>query len=287
MKKSLILILTALLLVLAGCGQSASTSSNTTGSASDASGAAAPEEKKSTEMTTIKVASLPAPMDAILLLVKPLLVEDGINLEIVEMSDNIQPNDALANKEVDANFFQHVPYAEAYNEARGSKIVPIQPVYNALYAGYSSKHKSIEELPDSAIVVIPNDPPNIAHSLLLLEQNDLIELKEGAGIKAGLQDITSNPKNLQFKEVDLLTLNRMMDDADLVTMYPAYAKPLGLSAKKDALIVEKDMEAFAITLMAREDNKNDPALLKLAERMRGPEVVKFLEEEYTDTYPAF
>ncbi|OWR30844.1 ABC transporter substrate-binding protein [Saccharibacillus sp. O23] len=286
MKKSLILILTALFLVLAGCGQAATTSSDKT-SDKTKTDAAATESTESKELTTLKVASLPAPMDAILLLVKPLLVEDGINLEIVEMSDNIQPNDALANKEVDANFFQHVPYAEAYNEAKGAHIVPVQPVYNAMYAGYSKKYKSIDELPDGASVAIPNDPPNIAHSLLLLEQNNLIKLKDGVGIKATIQDITSNPKNLQFKEVDLLTLNRMMDDVDMVTMYPAYAKPLGLSAKKDALIVEKDMQAFAITLMAREDNKNDPAIQKLAERMRGPEVKKFLEEEYTDTYPAF
>lgn len=286
MKKSLILILTALFLVLAGCGQAATTSSDKTAGKTKTD-AAATESTESKELTTLKVASLPAPMDAILLLVKPLLVEDGINLEIVEMSDNIQPNDALANKEVDANFFQHVPYAEAYNEAKGAHIVPVQPVYNALYAGYSKKYKSIDELPDGASVAIPNDPPNIAHSLLLLEQNNLIKLKDGVGIKATIQDITSNPKNLQFKEVDLLTLNRMMDDVDMVTMYPAYAKPLGLSAKKDALIVEKDMQAFAITLMAREDNKDDPAIQKLAERMRGPEVKKFLEEEYTDTYPAF
>lgn len=286
MKKSLILILTALFLVLAGCGQAATTSSDKTTDKTKTD-AAATENTANKELTTLKVASLPAPMDAILLLVKPLLVEDGINLEIVEMSDNIQPNDALANKEVDANFFQHVPYAEAYNEAKGAHIVPVQPVYNALYAGYSKKYKSIDELPDGASVAIPNDPPNIAHSLLLLEQNNLIKLKDGVGIKATIQDITSNPKNLQFKEVDLLTLNRMMDDVDMVTMYPAYAKPLGLSAKKDALIVEKDMQAFAITLMAREDNKNDPAIQKLAERMRGPEVKKFLEEEYTDTYPAF
>lgn len=286
MKKSLILILTALFLVLAGCGQAATTSSDKTADKTKTD-AAATESTESKELTTLKVASLPAPMDAILLLVKPLLVEDGINLEIVEMSDNIQPNDALANKEVDANFFQHVPYAEAYNEAKGAHIVPVQPVYNALYAGYSKKYKSIDELPDGASVAIPNDPPNIAHSLLLLEQNNLIKLKDGVGIKATIQDITSNPKNLQFKEVDLLTLNRMMDDVDMVTMYPAYAKPLGLSAKKDALIVEKDMQAFAITLMAREDNKDDPAIQKLAERMRGPEVKKFLEEEYTDTYPAF
>ncbi len=286
MKKSLILILTALFLVLAGCGQAANTSSDKTTDKTKTD-AAATENTANKELTTLKVASLPAPMDAILLLVKPLLVEDGINLEIVEMSDNIQPNDALANKEVDANFFQHVPYAEAYNEAKGAHIVPVQPVYNALYAGYSKKYKSIDELPDGASVAIPNDPPNIAHSLLLLEQNNLIKLKDGVGIKATIQDITSNPKNLQFKEVDLLTLNRMMDDVDMVTMYPAYAKPLGLSAKKDALIVEKDMQAFAITLMAREDNKNDPAIQKLAERMRGPEVKKFLEEEYTDTYPAF
>lgn len=246
------------------------------------------EESQKAEETVLKVASLIPPMTDILEIAKPLLKEDGINLEIVILSDNVQPNNALANKEVDANFFQHVPYMEQYNESAGSSLTPVQPIYHAIYGAYSKKHKTLEELPDGAVISIANDASNVGRSLVLLEKAGLIKLKEGKGINATLNDITENKKNFDFKALDLLMLARSYDDVDLTVMTPAYASPLGLTPKKDALATETDDSAFAITLVSREDNKNDEAIKKLAERMTGPEVRKFLKDEYDEiAIPAF
>lgn len=248
---------------------------------------AKPESQAGQEVT-LKIATLIPPMTDVLDIVKPLLKEDGVNLEIIVLSDNVQPNTALANKEVDANFFQHVPYMKQYNEANNANLVAVQPIYNAIYGGYSKNYKSIDELPEGATIAIANDPSNIGRSLVMLEQNGLIKLKEGVGFDATQADITENKKNFKFQEVDLLMLARMMDDADLVAMTPAYASPLGLTPKKDALLIEKDDSHFAITMVAREDNKDSEAIQKLAKRMAGPEVKAFFEEKYADiVIPAF
>lgn len=263
----------ALLLLLAACGSEETEKQ---------------EENKKTEETTLKVASLIPPMTDILEIAKPLLKEEGINLEIVILSDNVQPNNALADKEVDANFFQHVPYMEQYNESTGSSLTPVQPIYHAIYGAYSKKYKTLDELPEGAVITIANDASNVGRSLVLLEKAGLIKLKEGKGIKATVNDITENKKNFDFKALDLLMLARSYDDADLAVMTPAYASPLGLTPKKDALAVETDDSAFAITLVSREDNKSDEAIKKLAEAMTGPEVRKFLEDEYNEiAIPAF
>ena len=204
------------------------------------------------------------------------------------MSDNVQPNDALANKEVDANFFQHVPYMEQYNESKNAHLAAVQPVYHAVYGAYSKKYKSMEELPDGATIAIANDPSNIARSLMMLDKAGVIKLKEGAGLEATQADIVENSHNYKFEEVDLLMLARMLDDADLVLMTPAYASPLGLTPKKDALLTETVDSAFAITLVAREDNKDSEPVQKLAKAISSPEVKQFLEQKYDEiALPAF
>jgi D-methionine transport system substrate-binding protein len=274
MKKSMILMLTLMVLIVAGCGSNKAADNNAA--------------KSSDELTKLKIATLIPPMTEILDIVKPLLKEDGIDLEIVVLSDNVQPNEALANKEVDANFFQHVPYMKQFNESKGANLVAVQPVYNAIYGGYSKRYKKIDDLPEAATLVMANDPSNIGRSLQMFATANLIKLKDGVGIKATQADITENPKNFKFKEVDLLMLARMLDDADLVAMTPAYASPLGLTPKKDALITEGDDSEFTITLVAREDNKDSEAIQKLAKRISGPEVKKFLEDNYADiALPAF
>ncbi|OKP94982.1 MetQ/NlpA family ABC transporter substrate-binding protein [Paenibacillus sp. P46E] len=276
MKKTLkyTLMLLVLVMIAAGCGNNKE--------AGDTPAAASSEPVK------IKVASLIPPMTDILDIVKPLLKEDGVDMEIVILSDNVQPNEALANKEVDANFFQHVPYMEQFNAGKGSKLVAVQPVYDAIYGGYSKRYKAIADLPEGATLVMANDPSNIGRSLQMFAQAGLIKLKEGVGIQATQADITENAKNFKFKEVDLLMLARTLDDADLVAMTPAYASPLGLTPKKDALITEGEDSEFTITLVAREDNKNSDAIQKLAKRISGPEVKKFLEDKYADiALPAF
>jgi D-methionine transport system substrate-binding protein len=278
--KMMFLLLAVMMLIAAGCGQQSAPSGTAGEKADQAAGAK--------EETTLKVATLIPPMTDVLELVKPLLQEDGINLEIVVLSDNVQPNTALASGEVDANFFQHVPYMEQYNEANNTHLVGIQPIYHAIYGGYSKRFKKIEDLPEGATIAMANDPSNIGRSLVMFEKNGLIKLKEGEGINATQADIVENPKNFKFEEVDLLMLARTLDDVDLVAMTPAYAAPLGLTPKKDALIKEDVDSKFAITLVAREDNKDSEAIRKLAERMSGPEVKKFFEDNYADiAIPAF
>ncbi|MUG86657.1 ABC transporter substrate-binding protein [Paenibacillus timonensis] len=281
--------LALLMFVLSACGNNgnASNASNS-GTAETGVGAPAAAESETTEMTTLKVASLIPPMTDILELIKPQLKEEGINLEVVVLSDNIQPNDALANKEVDANFFQHVPWMEEYNKNKDATLVPVQPVYHAVYGAYSKRYKSMEELPDGATIVIANDATNGGRSLDMLDKAGVIKLKEGVGIQATLADIVENSHNYKFEEVDLLMLARMLDDADLVLMTPAYASPLGLTPKKDALLTETVESAFAITLVARQDNQDSEPIQKLAKAISSPEVKKFLEDNYNEiALPAF
>lgn len=274
MKKTMVLLLTLMVILVTGCGEKKSSEASTV--------------QNSGEPTKLKIATLIPPMTDILDIVKPLLQEDGVELEIVVLSDNVQPNEALANKEIDANFFQHVPYMEQFNASKGSELVAVQPVYNAIYGGYSKRIQSIDDLQDGATLVMANDPSNIGRSLVMFEAAGLIKLKEGVGIQATQADIVENPRKFVFEEVDLLMLARMLDDADLVAMTPAYASPLGLTPAKDALITESEDAEFAITLVAREDNKDSAAIQKLAERISGPDVRKFLEDNYADiALPAF
>ncbi|WP_057759752.1 MetQ/NlpA family ABC transporter substrate-binding protein [Cytobacillus praedii] len=276
--KKLVLIVTMFLLILAGCGQS-----NDETKEKDSKKAASEKEE-----VTLKVASLIPPMTEILELVKPKLAEEGINLEMVVLGDNVQPNTALAAKEVDANFFQHVPYMEEFNRNNNAELVPIVPIYFANYGVYSKDYKSMDELPEGSVIAIANDVSNIDRSLSLLAQHGVITLKEKSGPYYTQADITDNPKNYKFEEVDLLMLARMYDDADAVVMTPAYAAPLGLTPKSDALLTEGVENNFAITLVARKDNADSEPIQKLAEVMTSPEVREFLEKNYDETaIPAF
>jgi D-methionine transport system substrate-binding protein len=273
----LLTLFAVVMLLVAGCGGQKQAAQETQ-----------PKEATSQKEVTLKVATLIPPMTDVLDIVKPLLKQDGVNLEIVVLSDNIQPNNALAAHEVDANFFQHAPFMQQYNESNKSDLVAVKPIYNAIYGAYSKKYKNIKDLPEGATIAIANDPANTGRSLVMMEQNGLIKLKEGVGYHATQADIVENKKKFVFKEVDLLMLARSLDDVDMAAMYPAYAKPLGLTPKKDALITEKDDTHFAINLVARKDNADSDAIQKLAKRMTGPEVRKFFEDNYKDSViPAF
>jgi D-methionine transport system substrate-binding protein len=240
------------------------------------------------EQVTLNVASLIPPMTEILDLVKPQLEEEGVNLEVVVLGDNVQPNNALAAEEVDANFFQHVPYMEEFNRNNDAELVPVTPIYFANYGVYAKEYDEMDQLPEGAVIAIANDVSNIDRSLALLAQHEVITLKEKTGPYYTLGDITENPKNYKFEEVDLLMLARMYDDADAVVMTPAYAAPLGLTPKNDALLTEGVDNEFAITLVARKNNAESEAIQKLAEAMTSPEVKQFLEENYAETaIPAF
>lgn len=275
MKKIFMLGMMAILL-LAGCGQEKEGNKSET------------VQEKENEKVTLKVASLIPPMTEILELVEPTLAEEGIELEMVVLGDNVQPNTALANGEVDANFFQHVPYMEEFNRTNDAELVPIKPIYFANYGVYSKEYQTMDELPEGSVVAIANDLSNIDRSLALLAQHDVITLREKTGTYYTQADIVENPKKLKFEEVDLLMLARMYDDADAVVMTPAYAAPLGLTPKSDALLTEGTENDFAITLIARKDNVDSEPIQKLAQAMTSQEVREFLEENYDETaIPAF
>lgn len=263
-------ILFIAMLVVAGCSNSSQTSS----------------EEQAAE--TLKIGTLIPPMTDILEIVKPLMEEEGIDLEIIVLGDNIQPNNALQHEEIDANFFQHGPFMEQYNSQNDADLVVIEPIYHAIFGGYSKKYKSIDELPEGAVIAVPNDAVNLGRALILLDEKGLITLKDNTDLSATQADIVANAKNYKLEEVDLLMLARMMDDADLVMLYPAYAAPLGLTPAKDALITEGLESRYAISLVAREDNADSKAIKILAEKMTGPEVRKFLKENNAETaLPAF
>lgn len=277
MMKKLWMMITALLILLVGCGKAENETEENT------------NVEKDTEQT-IKVATASSIeiVSEIMEIAEKLLAEQGIRLENVVVSDNIQPNTALAEKEVDANFFQHALWMQTFNENNNSNLVVVEPVYHAALGLYSKEYKSMEELPEGATIAVPNDPTNLGRALAFLDAKGVIQLKEGTGIYGTLQDIEKNPKKYQFKEVDLLMLARMYDDADASVMYPSYAMPLNLSPSKDALLVEDPIDDFAISLVAREDNADSDLVQKLADAVTSPEVKQFLEENYPESAaPAF
>lgn len=281
--KKLVFTMLAAVLLLTACGQANNNASNS----SQSNATPAPNAEVS-EPVTLKVASLISPMTDILELAKPILAEQNISLEVVVLGDNVQPNTALQAKEVDANFFQHVPYMEQFNANNNANLTPVVPIYFANYGVYSKNYDSVDAIPDGAVVAIANDVSNIDRSLKLLAQHGVITLKETTEAYYTQADIVENPKNLKLEEVDLLMLARMYDDADAVIMTPAYAKPLNLTPKNDALLTEGIDNDFAITLVAREDNVNDEVIQALAKAMQSDTVKQFLEENYAETsIPAF
>lgn len=270
MKKLLFVILTVLVFALAACGKT--------------------EDKSSAanEQTKLKVASLIPPMTDILEVAKPLLAKDGIDLEVVVLSDNVQPNAALAAKEVDANLFQHQPFMKEYNKANDANLVAIQKVYYPNFSIYSKKYDSWDALPTGAKIAVANDASNIDRTLQLLAQNKAITLGEKKDTYYTFKDITNNPKNIEFKEVDLLMLARTYDEVDAVTLYPAYAAPLGLTPSKDALLQELPGNDYAIQLVTREDNQDDEVIQKLKKAITSEEVRDYLEKNFKETsIPAF
>lgn len=276
MKKLVMLFAMLSVFLLTACGNN------------DAADKNSKEKEAQSENTTLKVASLIPPMTDILEIAKPILAEQNIDLEIVVLGDNVQPNAALAAGEVDANLFQHQPFMKEFNKANGSNLVAIQQIYYPNFSIYSKKYDNWEALPEGATLAIANDASNIDRTLQLLVQNKVLTLGEKQDAYYTIKDIKENPKNLQFKEVDLLMLARMYDEADIVAMYPAYAAPLGLTPSADALLQELPGNDFAIQLVTREDNQNDEVIQKLKEAVTSEEVRQFLEGNFKETsIPAF
>lgn len=237
---------------------------------------------------TLKVGASPVPHAAILKFVQPALKEQGVNLEIKEFTDYVQPNVQVNEKQLDANFFQHKPYLEQFNKDQNMTLEAVAAVHIEPFGAYSKKIKKVDELADGATVALPNDPTNNGRALALLEKNGMIKLKEGVGISGTVKDIVENKKNLDFKEVEAAMLPRVLEEVDLALINTNYALEAKLVPTKDALFLEDKESPYANYLVARPDNKDSDALQKLAKALNTPEVKKFIEDEYKGAVvPAF
>lgn len=232
----------------------------------------------------LKVGATPAPHKEILEAAQPLLQQKGIKLEIVEFTDYILPNKALANGELDANYFQHVPYLEDFSKENQLDLTYTVKVHFEPMGIYPGKSKNLAQLPEKAVIAVPNDPTNEARALLLLEQAGLIKVKPGAGLKATRQDIIENPKQLQIQELDAAQIPRSLPDVDLAVINGNYAVEAGLNAGKDALVSEdKNSEAaqtFGNIIAVRKGDENKEAIKALGEVLLSQEIKKFIEEKY-------
>lgn len=274
MKKKMLgmIILTLVLIVMAACGNKAA------------------DKTTDKEDKVIKVASHMTPMTDVVEKAGEAIKKDGYTIELVQVNDNIQYNELLKNKEVDANFAQHEPYMQKFNSEKDANLVAIQKIYNAKVGFYSKSYKNIADIPKGSKVAIPNDVSNEGRALAILADQGLIKLKDGVGFNGTIKDVTENKKDLQWLQVDLLNLSSAYDEDNvaLVYNYPTYIAKLNLTPN-DALFLEKKVDdRFAISLVAREDNKDSAKIKVLKKAMTSKEVRDFLEKEHSSTLvPAF
>ncbi|KAF1302072.1 hypothetical protein IV487_10140 [Enterococcus saccharolyticus] len=255
-----------------------------------ACGAKEGEDKASSEDKVIKVAGQAPPMTDVVKVAAEVAKEDGWDVQLVQVNDNVAYNDMVSSKEADASFAQHKPFMEKYNSEKGTDLVAIQPIYDAKVGFYSKDYKSVDEIPEGAKVAIPNDVSNEGRALAILAEQNLITLPEGTGAEGTLKDIVENPKNLEFLQVDLLNLAEAYSEPDvaLVYNYPTYISKIGLTPD-DALFLEQNIDQrFSIQLVAREDNKDSDKIKALKKAMTSDKVREFLEEEHSATLvPSF
>ena len=234
------------------------------------------------------VAATPVPHAEILELIKPTLAKEGVDLEIKVFTDYVQPNVQVAEKHLDANYFQTLPYLESFNKGKGTNLTTVIGVHVEPFGGYSKKVKNLSELKDGATIAIPNEGSNSGRALILLQKAGLIELKDPTNAVSTPKDIAKNPHNFKFKELESALLPRVLDEVDLDMINTNYALEAGLNPATDALIIEGADSPYVNFLVARPDNKDSVAIQKLAKALTSPEVKAFIAEKYKGAVlPAF
>ena len=237
---------------------------------------------------TLSVAATAVPHAEILEFVKPTLAKEGVDLKVKVFTDYIQPNVQVAEKRLDANFFQHQPYLDEFNKAKGTHLVSVAGVHIEPLGVYSTKVKELDKLPSGAAVVIPNDATNGGRALLLLDKAGVIKLKDNTNILSTIKDIAENPKNLKFRELEAATIPRVLTQVDAALINTNYALEAKLNPEKDALAIEGKDSPYVNILVTREDNKDADAVKKLVQALHSPEVKQFITEKYKGAVvPAF
>ena len=278
---------------LAGCGggaketTAAQTAAETTAAESTAAESKAEEstaaETTAADLKPVVVGASPAPHAEILEAAKPLMAAKGYDLQIQEYTDYVIPNQALDGGDLDANYFQHKPYLDSFNEQNGTHLASAGTIHYEPFGIYAGKTTDLSALPDKATVLVPNDVTNEARALLLLEAQGFIKLKKGAGLEATPNDIVENPKNLDIVELEAAQLPRSLADCDIAVINGNYAIEAGLKVT-DALATESSDSLAATTygnvVAVREGDENSDAIKALIESLTSPEVKAFMENTY-------
>jgi len=227
----------------------------------------------------LSVGATPVPHAELLNLIKSDLAANGYTLKVVEFTDYVQPNVAVIAGDLDANFFQHIPYLET-NAEWSSKLVSAFGVHVEPFGLYSAKHKSISALPNGATIAIPNDPSNGGRALLLLQSKGLITLKAGVGLTATPRDITANPKNFRFRELEAAQLPRSLQDVDAATINGNYALGAGLNPVKDSLIIEGADSPYVNIVVVQKGKEKDPRIIALKNALLSKKVKDYIDSHY-------
>lgn len=276
----------ALLFTLAGCsaqGSGTAVAADEVTTTSEAQEANTENTEAAQENVVLKVGANITPHAEILEQAKPILAEKGITLEIVRLEDSITPNTGVIEGSLDANYFQHVPYLDQFNQENGSTLVSVGAIHYEPFGIYAGKTTDLKALPDGAIVAVPNNVTNEARALLLLAQEGIIKLKDDAGITATVEDIVENPKNIQFKELAPEQLVAALPDVDVAVINGNYAIEGGLHVSQ-ALAVEANdglaAQTYGNIIATSADKADDPAIKTLVEVLQGPEISAYIKATY-------
>ena len=293
MKKLISATLAAsLALSLAACGSSASTDSvaasseavSTESTAASSEAAESTAETSELAGTTLKVAASPTPHAEILNVAKDILAEQGIDLEVIEFTEYVQPNLVTESGEVDANYFQHKPYLDGFNVEQGTHLVSVGAVHYEPFGIYPGKSSDLENIADGATIAIPSDTTNEARALQLLAAQGLITVRDDAGLTATINDITENPHNIKFEEIEAAQLPRTVQDVDFAVINGNYALAAGFSVKNDALATEdassEAAQTYANILAVKEGRENDPAIQALYAALTSDKVKDYINSTY-------
>ena len=288
MKKLTALLLTGALAVsaLTGCGSSSSDkAADTTDKTEEAAEDTADTAKAADgELTTIKVAASATPHAEILEQAKPLLAEQGYDLEVTVFDDYVQPNLVVESGDFDANYFQHIPYLDSFNEEKGTHLVNAGGIHYEPFGIYPGTKKSLDELAEGDSIAVPNDTTNEARALLLLQDNGIIKLKDGAGLTATKTDIVENPKNVEIVELEAAQVARVVDETAYVVLNGNYALEAGYSVGKDSLAYEtSDSEAaktYVNVIAVKEGNENSDAIKALVDTLKSDDIKNYINETY-------
>lgn len=308
MKKNLLALILALALALslAACGSSDTTSDNTADTQepateeteestadegeeaeepADETGDTEDDTAEPAETVVLKVAASSTPHAEILAQVKDVLAEQGIDLQVTEYGDYVVPNTAVEEGDEDANYFQHQPYLDQFNEENGTHLVSIAAIHYEPFGIYPCQTASLEELEDGALVGVPNDVTNEARALLLLQDAGLITLRDGVGLEATTNDIEENPYNLEFLEVEAAMLPNLTTEVAIAAINGNYALQAGFSSANDAIYIEdpnsEAAQTYANVIVVKEGNEENPAVLALVEALQSDAIRDYINDTYS------